>query len=268
MNTRIISFLTIGCFAGAVSLLLWAPGKSPSVTGEPVERRTVDAYRCIECNPDGEPYTPAEALSAAADDNVRNFKPVITKVENGKHFLRLETKRLIFRELTMNDIDAVHRYARKPIVAARTAWPAHTNKVQTIRQVEEWVNAYARGTNAPWGIEEKATGQLIGTAGLPLMYVDSHRAQLAYCLSDAAWGNEYEIEIVRALIEFGFVQAKTKGRVEALARVDDPFTQKVLEQAGMSREGTLPAHKLVGDQYVTFYSYAVLRRDVADLLKK
>lgn len=269
MNTRIISFITITCFAGAFALLVWTPAShEQSERVQSIERRLVDSYRCIECNPNGEPYTPSEALSSAPDDNARSFKTVITKVKDGKHYMEFETKRLIFRELTMNDIDAVYRYARKPMVAARTAWPAHTNKVQTIRKVESWVNAYHRGLFAPWGIEEKATGELIGTAGIPLFYVGNHRAQLAYCLSDTAWGNKYEVEVVRALIEYAFVQAKVKGRVEALARTDDPFTQKVLEQAGMSREGVVPAHKKVGDEYFSFYFYAVVRRDIAPALNE
>lgn len=269
MNTRIVSFITVASCVGALGLLIWAPAvdNNDSIAA-PVERRMVDSYRCIECNPHGDPFTPAESLSSAPDDNACNFKTTITSVKNGEHYIEFETKRLIFRELMMNDIDAVYRYARKPMVAARTAWPAHTNKVKTIRKVESWVNAYQRGSFAPWGVVEKATGELIGTAGIPLFYVGNHRAQFSYCLSDAAWGKEYELELVRALIEYAFIQGKVKERVEAVARTDDPFTQRVLEQAGMSREGIMPCHKKVGDEYLSFYFYAVVRRDVAAALNK
>lgn len=234
-----------------------------------VIRRTVPSYRCRLCTPHGDLCPPHENLNTFDEPNAGNFQCVVTSQFNDTHINGFETKHLRFREIRKDDIDAIYAYARKPLVAARTTWAPHRSKFETARIVEKWVKAYERYLVAPWGVEEKKTGKLIGTAGFPAYYPTEPRVFFSYCLSDEAWGNEYEVEIVRALIEIGSAQKLMNClRVEAVAREDDPFTQRVLEQAGMNYEGDEPDYKRVDREFISMKHYAILRKDITKQLSK
>lgn len=260
--TLTISGLAIILLLGTRGLLPPAPEHLEHI----IERHKVEAYRCRTCNPSTDQCLHHEKMRESLDSNATNFIPVVTKVFNGAYIIGFETKNFRFREVEMRDVDDIFSYARKPMVAARTSWRAHQSKYETLQLVEQWCNGYKNYTKAPWAIEHKSSGKVVGTAGYPLVY-EGPRVLLAYCLSDALWGKGLELEIIRALIEFASVKMKST-RTQAFARVDDPFTQRMLEQAGMSLEGEEPELKLLDGRYLSMKDYAVLPGEITPQLKK
>lgn len=264
-----ITTITLTLAGLAIVLLLGTRGMLPPAPEQlkhVIERRIVEAHRCRNCNPVTDQCKHHEKMNARIDDNASNFKPVITKMFNGQYIVCLETENLRFREITERDVDDIFSYARKQMVADRTTWRPHTSKYETFQLVESWVQNYKNYTKAPWGIAHKKTGRLVGTAGYPVVY-EGPRAQLAYCLSDSVWGKGYELEIIRALIEFAVVHMKVH-RIESFARADDPFTQRMLEQAGMSCEGNDPDLKLLDGRYLSMKHYSLLPEEIAAQIQK
>ncbi|MFF2887353.1 GNAT family N-acetyltransferase [Paenibacillus sp. NPDC057967] len=66
------------------------------------------------------------------------------------------------------------------------------------------IEKYEQQQLAPWGIEYKSTGKLIGTCGYVNWYPNHARAELAYALSRSYWNQGYMTEIVEKLVEIGF----------------------------------------------------------------
>ena len=262
---HIVSAICVCVIVALVSFRVMSP-PVPTHAARAVVRKTIPSYRCRSCTPHKDLCPPEENLNAPTDQNASHFSCVITKTFNDQSFMGFETKRLRFREIKKEDVDAIYEYARKPMVAARTTWPAHRSKFETHRIVDNWLARYKKFYAAPWAIEEKSSGRLIGTAGIPAVYPSEPRAFIAYCLSDTAWGNGYEIEVIRALIEFGCIQAKCI-RMEMMVRESDPFSQKVAEQAGMSDEGIELDYKRIGDEYVSLRHYAILRKEIRPALR-
>ncbi|MDQ5940658.1 MAG: [ribosomal protein S5]-alanine N-acetyltransferase [Candidatus Dependentiae bacterium] len=237
---------------------------APETIEEIIEERKVDAYRCRNCTNAVDLSPGAEKLDEKIDDNAKNVKFIITSInpnpEEGT-VIWFETDRLLFRTIKMSDVDDMYAYAHKPEVAARHTWAAHKSKAETIDLIRNWLDRYQRKLITPWGIEEKATGRFIGTAGITQYNDVEPRCVFSYAIGDSAWGKGYELETARAWVEFSLILMGSK-RTAALARCDDRAAQEVLEQAGLSREGIEPDFKCINGKFISLYHYSLLRKEV------
>jgi RimJ/RimL family protein N-acetyltransferase len=74
------------------------------------------------------------------------------------------------------------------------------------------------------------------------------------------WGRGYATEAARALIEFAFRTHKAH-RVFTSCEVDNAASVRVLEKAGMQREGFIRESDWIRGAWHDQYIYAILRRD-------
>ena len=80
------------------------------------------------------------------------------------------------------------------------------------------------------------------------------------CCAGAAWGHGYATEAARAWIAFGFASLDKHG-IQAYCDVQNAASARVLEQAGMRREGFLRQHLLVRCRWRDSYLYDILEDD-------
>jgi len=249
---------------GLLSLNNWLP-PVPEKLEEVVEQKKVAATLCRNCSDSTDLSRGDAKIDGQIDDNAKAFKCAIKNINYKpgaeSSIIWIETKHLLFRNIRMSDVDALYAYARKPEVAARTEWAPHISKMESIQAIKDIQEAYNKAYLAPWGIEEKETGRFIGTAGICQYNPDEPRTMIEYTLGDAGWDKGYELEVAQALIEFCLVAMKCN-RIAALARCDDPFSQKILERAGMSREGIEPDYRYINGSYVSLYHYALIGKEV------
>jgi len=249
---------------GFLSLNNWLP-TVPERLEEVVEQRKVAATLCRNCSTSVDLSRGEAKIDGKIDDNAKAVKRIITAVDYEQHgdfpWVIFETPHLVFRDVRMSDVDALYAYARKAEVAARNEWPAHISKMESVQLIKNILEAYQQSYISPWGIEDKETGEFIGTAGICQYNPDEPRVIIEYTLSDTSWDKGYELEIMQALIEFCLVTAQCN-RIAALARCDTPFLQKILERAGMSREGIEPDYKYINGSYISMYHYALIRKEV------
>lgn len=265
MNKHFATVIVAANCAIIISLLClrgWLP-PAPEKIEEVVEERRVEALRCKNCAHNNNLANSTERLDGKIDGNASHVARAITQVHRapeGSNVIWLETKNLILRDARVTDVDDMHAYAHKAEVANKHTWAAHSSKLETMEFLKEWVERYKKSYITPWAIEEKSTGRMIGTAGVSQYYPGEPRDIISYTLSDSVWNKNYDIEVIQALIEFSVVALECI-RVAALARCDDPVTQKALEDAGLSREGIEPEYKCVNDRYVSSYVYAFLTQE-------
>lgn len=74
---------------------------------------------------------------------------------------RLETARLVLRDMTLDDAADMFEYAVLNEVGPRAGWPPHKNIEETREVIKSLANC-----NQVWAIEHKLTRKMIGTAGM------------------------------------------------------------------------------------------------------
>src|SRR5215831_12590519 len=114
---------------------------------------------------------------------------------------RLHTPRLVLRALDPGDVDDIFAYAADPEVARYTVWRAHTS-IEESRQFIAWLS---RVSMACWALVHSDSGHVIGTSFLHSYHAQHQRAEIAFNLAKAFWGQGYATEAARAVIRAGFM---------------------------------------------------------------
>jgi ribosomal-protein-alanine N-acetyltransferase len=93
----------------------------------------------------------------------------------------------------------------------------------------------ADGSVLPWVLTEPGDDRPIGMIELRRT---GHRAEMAYVLARDRWGRGLMSEAARAVADWGLAQPGIF-RVWSVTDVDNAASARVLEKAGMQREGLL-----------------------------
>lgn len=152
---------------------------------------------------------------------------------------RLETGRLILRPYVPEDAgDMFENWASDPEVTKFLTWPTHTGADVSKMVVEDWISHYAENDFCNWAIEWKETGRVIGNISVVKSDEATGSAEVGYALGRAFWGRGIMPEALREVIRYLFEDAGAD-RVAACHDVNNPKSGRVMDKAGMTREGVL-----------------------------
>ena len=87
------------------------------------------------------------------------------------------------------------------------------------------------------------------------------KIEVGYALARPYWGKGYMTEVLCAVIDWAFTQPDIF-RVQAFCDVDNLGSARVMEKAGMQREGTLRRYVLhpnLSDEPRDAYMYAIVK---------
>jgi [ribosomal protein S5]-alanine N-acetyltransferase len=148
----------------------------------------------------------------------------------------IETERLQLGAIQLEDAFQIHEsYAQDKEVTRYLTWkPNETLKVtQTVvrNMVENWENS----SQYCWVIKIKSTDTLIGALDLR---PEGSRSSLGYVLARPFLGNGYMAETVSIVARLA-LESDDTFRIWAVCDVDNIRSARVLEKAGMQREGIL-----------------------------
>ena len=144
----------------------------------------------------------------------------------------LETPRLILREFSTNDLDALSAVLGDP--ETMRYYPAPLDR----SGVQEWIarnrRRYAKGGYGLWAMVLKANGETIGDCGLTLQDVDgAAEIEIGYHVRRDYWGQGLATEAARASREHGFDKLEFDRLVSIIRRENIP-SRRVAEKNGMS----------------------------------
>ncbi len=173
--------------------------------------------------------------------------------------LPVETARLLIRELTEDDLDALHAWRRHPAYRRHLPMPR-----QTRAAIEEELHAILRDQidhrRLRWllGVVEPKSGRLMGEAILKLMPAIRHRqGEIGWAVAEDLKGKGYATEIGRALLAIAFGGLKLH-RVFAMCSTENLASRRVMEKLGMREEGTLREHFRSRERWWSSHLCAVL----------
>lgn len=165
------------------------------------------------------------------------------------------TARLTLRPIAPADAPAIFDgYTQDPEVARYLTWRPH-------RRLEE-TQAYIARCNAASGMR---TYVLVGQGGVSgafdLRQPAPSRLGYGYVLARAAWGQGLMTEVLTEVVRWALAQPGI-WRIGDVCDVANPASARVMEKAGMTREGLLrrwAIHPNIGDEPRDCFSYARTR---------
>ncbi len=105
----------------------------------------------------------------------------------------VRTERLILRELTLDDVDALLEVLGDPV--AMEHYPAPKSRAETEAWIRWAMASYKRNGFGLWAVERAADGVFIGDCGPMLQPVEGERIpEIGYHIVRREWGRGYATE--------------------------------------------------------------------------
>ncbi|MDX8366560.1 GNAT family protein [Cytobacillus sp. IB215665] len=153
-------------------------------------------------------------------------------------FPKLETERLMLRELIENDAqDILNCFSNEDVLRHYGQQPL-TSIGQVKNIIKNFSINYKEKRGIKWGIEIKGTERIIGTIGFHDWSSEHKRADIAYALFPERWGNGYATEAITNVLSYGFNELELT-RIGAVVFIDNKPSNKLLAKLGFEKEGIL-----------------------------
>jgi ribosomal-protein-alanine N-acetyltransferase len=154
----------------------------------------------------------------------------------------LATPRLWLRPFQLEDATAVQQLAgdeRVALAATTIPYPYPDGAA------EAWISTHQEGFAArrevTFAVILLGTENLVGAVSLLDLAPEHARGELGYWIGVEYWGNGYCAEAVGGLIKYAHQELGIT-RVVARCSVQNRASARVMEKAGLVREGLLPRH--------------------------
>jgi ribosomal-protein-alanine N-acetyltransferase len=146
-------------------------------------------------------------------------------------------------------------------------WERHKSAAQTKTWLFEVIAGYEQGDRYCWGIELKESGALIGSVSADITSESARNADVGYCLGERFWGYGYAAEALRAVMDYMFYDVNVN-RIGAYHSINNPPSGRVMQKAGMLKEGRLRQGYITGaGEYQDCDLYALVREDFESYYK-
>ena len=172
-------------------------------------------------------------------------------------FPRLETDRLVLRELTSADAHDLFQIFSNSEVTRYYDLDTFTQMQQAAELIDRFRQRYERQIGLRWALTLKEDPG--GVVGYNIWIQSSHRSVLGYDLARGRWGQGLMAEALAAIIEFGF-EKMSLNRIEALAFRENEASHRMLEKLGFECEGVLREYEFLKGEYVDMSLHSLLRQ--------
>ncbi len=170
--------------------------------------------------------------------------------------------RIKLRFIEISDLNSIHQLHALPETDEFNALGIPRNMEETKAIIQPWIaeNKMRKVKNYTFAIETRVNKEFIGLFGLKLGNEKYKRGEVWYKIHSDYWKNGYATESLKAVINFGFENLKLH-RIEAGCAVGNIGSLKVLEKAGMVREGRLRQVLPLKSGWSDNFQYAILETD-------
>jgi [ribosomal protein S5]-alanine N-acetyltransferase len=169
------------------------------------------------------------------------------------------SQRLILRPIVPDDAPAIFAgYAQDPEVVRYVMWRPH----RTLWDTEAFITDCLAASPAQartYAVVDRTDGQLVGAFGL--RRPQPHRLDCGYVLAPRLWGRGLMTEALTTVARWAMRQPEI-WRIGAVCDVDNRGSARVMEKAGLSREGILRRwliHPNLSSEPRDCFSYALTR---------
>ena len=150
----------------------------------------------------------------------------------------LETQRLILREITLDDTEALFKLHSDPSVQKYTGESVVKSIEEMEKAIENRIINYNKYGYGRWATILKSGKQFVGWAGLAYL-PEFDEIDLGYRFLPEYWGLGIATEASKAILEYGFNQLGLK-KIVAIAMKENKASIRVMEKVGMEFEKLAP----------------------------
>lgn len=156
---------------------------------------------------------------------------------------RIETERLVLRNRTLADAEAIFDFAGRPEVSYPAGFPPVKTLEDEIYYLEHILPERNQKENLPagYGIVVKGTDKVIGSVDFNHRHEDDV-LEIGYTLHPDYWGRSYVPEAARALIDLGFKDLGLH-KIELTCFGYNVQSQRVAEKLGFTLEACIRDRK-------------------------
>ena len=174
-------------------------------------------------------------------------------------FPRLETERLLLREATPEDAEAIFAVFSDPAVTQFHDLATFTSIEEALGVIERRAKRFESGRGIRWEIAYKQDNILIGSCGYT-WNKQAHSAEIGYELASAFWRQGIMTEALHAILQFGFEEMGLR-LVVASVMLDNIASKKLLEKLGFQSQGVLKQHGFWKGQYHDLEQFVLTRAE-------
>ena len=177
--------------------------------------------------------------------------------------INLRSLRLQLSLLSLTDLEEVHVLHSFPEVDEFNTLGIPQNIAHTESIIEPWILEHQKldAKQYTFSIRTNQVEGFVGLIALKLGSIKFQNGEVWFKLHPDFWGKGYCTEALKLVLAFGFDELKLH-RIEAGCAVDNVASARVLEKAGMTKEGrkrkVLPLKAGWSDNF----EYAILNSDL------
>ncbi len=176
-------------------------------------------------------------------------------------FPLLRTERLLLREITFRDTEAIFRIRGDYQVTRHNIGAAYESAADARRLIEQIRKAYRAKAELRWGITLLGgDNSVIGMCGYNNWHRVDQRGSIGYDLARAYWGKGIMREAVQAVTDFGFERLGLN-RLEADVGAGNSASISLLKALGFQHEGTQREYYFEEDEFHNLQIFGLLRRE-------
>jgi RimJ/RimL family protein N-acetyltransferase len=108
-------------------------------------------------------------------------------------------------------------------------------------------------------ISDNPRGDLVGLCGVAILR-GAEEGEIWYLVEPESWGKGLATEAVKRLLDFGFGELGLH-RIWATCLPENPASARVLEKAGMRKEGFLVKNLKIHGEWKSSFLYAILAEE-------
>jgi [ribosomal protein S5]-alanine N-acetyltransferase len=190
----------------------------------------------------------------------RNKSQFMLSTPTSQIFPRLETGRLILREIVPADADDLFRIFSDAETMRYWSCRPYTSVEQANKLVEDIAETARCGAGVQWAITLRNDERLIGKCGYNEWRKRHRRGDISYIVASEHWGKGIVSEALRAVLNYGFDHMNLHS-VEAGVTPGNEASTRMLERLGFHLEGQLRENFWAEDRFVDSLIYSLLRRD-------
>jgi [ribosomal protein S5]-alanine N-acetyltransferase len=172
---------------------------------------------------------------------------------------RFETARLVMRPIVAADSAAIFdAYAQDADVTRYLIWRPHQSRDETDAYIARCLATPAE-VSRTYVLADRANGSVIGA--FDLRWPAPYRADFGYVLARKWWGQGLMTEALSEVVSWTSRQDGVF-RIGAVCDVTNVASARVMEKAGLAREGLLRSwliHPNISDEPRDCFSYAKVR---------
>lgn len=115
---------------------------------------------------------------------------------------QLETKKLILKKISLENVDDIFEYAVNPLVGPNAGWKPHVTKDETLDFINYAIKKREYGQPGIYSIYLKSINKMIGT--IEVHTYKEYKAEIGFVLNPKYWNKGIMTEAAMAVIIYAF----------------------------------------------------------------